>query len=56
MAKKKSLRATRTGSKVAAPKNSLVVRSAESSRMTRLRSMPTAKRQAAVTAFLRAAK
>lgn len=53
---KKSRKLTRNGSVVAAPKKGLVVRSAESSRMTGMRSIPTKNRDAAVRAFLKTAK
>lgn len=53
---KKTRRATRNGSVVAAPKKGLVVRSAESSRMTGMRSIPAERRDAAVRAFLKSAK
>jgi hypothetical protein len=56
MAKKKHLRVTRKGSTVSAPKKGLMVRSAESTRMTGLRNLPVEKRQAAVTAMLRTAR
>jgi hypothetical protein len=44
---------TRTHATVHPPRNCLVVRSAETSRLTGLRSIPVAMRQAAVSAFLR---
>ncbi len=47
---------TRKGSVVAAPKKGLVVRSAESSRMTGMRSIPLKDRDAAVREFLKNAK
>ena len=54
MAKKKPASIIRrTGSKLAAREKSLVIRSAESSRMTGLRALPVGKRQAAVDALLR---
>ena len=52
----KNRKVTRTGSVVDAPKKGLVVRSAESSRMSGLRSIPAKERDAAVRAFLRTAK
>lgn len=53
---KKTQRVTRKGSLVAAPKKRLVVRSAESSRMAGMRTIPADKRDAAVRAFLKSAK
>lgn len=52
---KKARKVTREGSIVAVPKG-LVVRSAESSRMTGMRSIPARDRDAAVRKFLRTAK
>ena len=56
MAKRKAQSVARSGSKLAARKKSLVIRSAESSRLTGLRTLPAAKRQAAVDALLRAVR
>ncbi|MDP3890503.1 hypothetical protein [Nocardioides sp.] len=53
---KKSPRGTRSGSMVPVPKKGLFVRSAESTRMTGLRSIPAGKRDAAVKAFLKTAR
>lgn len=53
---KRSRRFTRTGSVVDAPKKSLVIRSAERSRLTKLRDLPVADRKASVDALLKIAK